>query len=152
MFNISALRAAIVATALAGVAACSADTGLAPGLTQSMDQPGARLDQAAALNILNHYRADQSVSALTAAAELDAQANTLARQYAASGKPPRNVPSGATFLTSAGYTRFADVFSGWRNSNPDARILADPSHRQLGLGVVSDPNSDYGVYWVLLLR
>lgn len=148
----NATRALIAATALLAVAACSTDTSLAPGLTQQMDQPGATLDRAAALTLLNHYRTNEGAAPFVLDAQLSADAQSLAQTYAQSGTPPRTASKEVTFLTSAGYTRFADVFSGWRNSAPDARVLADPSRKSIGLGVSSDANSAYGVHWVLLMR
>ena len=116
-----------------------------------MDQPGARLDRAQALGILNQYRASVGAPVLNADAGLDATAQTLATRYARSGTAPR-LPEGAVGLrVSAGYANFAETFSGWRNSPPDATAIAEQAARRAGIGVAYDPNSTYGVYWVLVL-
>lgn len=125
--------------------------GLAPGLTQAINTPGAQMDRGAALGIVNQYRAVRGVAALSGDAGLDAQAQTLASQYAASGTPPA-LPQGMVAMRlSAGYENFAETFSGWRNSPADANAMASGSARRAGLGVVYSPNSAYGTHWVLLL-
>ena len=52
---------------------------------------------------------------------------------------------------SAGYATFAEVFSGWRAVPADASALATPGVGRAGLGVVYEPASQNGVYWVLVL-
>lgn len=116
-----------------------------------MDQPGATLDRAEALGILNAYRGTTGARALASDAELDAMAQSLASGYAGSGTPPA-LPAGMVAMrVSAGYANFAETFSGWRNSPPDAAAIANPAATRAGLGVAYDANSSYGVYWVLIL-
>jgi uncharacterized protein YkwD len=139
--------------AAAALASCSAGGGaaLSSGLTQRMDQPGASLNRAEALGIVNHFRAASGSSQLTADASLDSTAQSLATAYAQSGAAPKS-PAGAIGMrTSAGYPNFAETFSGWRNSPEDASVLTTGTATKAGLGVAYDPNSTYGVYWVLLL-
>ncbi|WP_052731984.1 CAP domain-containing protein [Devosia geojensis] len=148
----------LAAAALAALlAACSAFSGggapaaLPAGLSARMDQPGASLDKAQALGLVNAYRASVGAGALTADAGLEAQAQQLANQYAASGTSPRTPEGVAAMRSSAGYATFAETFSGWRNSSPDAAALATAGARRAGLAVAANPNSAYGVHWVLLL-
>jgi uncharacterized protein YkwD len=138
---------------MAVLAACSGGGGgaLSGGLTARMDQPGANLNRPEALGILNHYRATAGAAALAGDAALDATAQTLAAGYAQSGTPPKTPPGAVAIRVSAGYANFAETFSGWRNSPPDAQAIADSTARRAGLGVVYDANSTYGVYWVLVL-
>ena len=146
------LRTFVALMGFAVLAACSTGGGgLSPGLSARMDQPGASLNRAEALSIVNHYRATVGAGALRADASLDATAQTLAQQYASSGASPR-LPAGAVKIAvSAGYPNFAETFSGWRNSPADAAILAERSVTRAGVAAVYDANSTYGVYWVLLL-
>jgi uncharacterized protein YkwD len=116
-----------------------------------MDQPGASLNRAQAVGILNHYRATTGVGTLTTDAALDATAQQLAIDYARSGKAPSLPPGVVVMRVSAGYANFAETFSGWRNSPADAQAIADGSARRAGIGVTYNANSTYGVYWVLLL-
>jgi uncharacterized protein YkwD len=116
-----------------------------------MDSPSATLDRGAAIDILNQYRASTGAGPLADDAALDAEAQALAQQYATSGTAPK-LPADATGLrVSAGYSTFAETFSGWRNSPADAAVLANPGARRMGLASFYSANSSYGVYWVLLL-
>lgn len=149
---IIAVAAALGIAALAG---CSGGGGgggaLSGGLTARMDQPGASLNRAEALGILNHYRATTGAAALNGDAALDATAQQLAASYARTGGLPK-VPAGSVAMrVSAGYANFAETFSGWRNSPVDAQAMASPNARRAGLGVHYDAGSTYGIYWVLLL-
>lgn len=145
------MRAVILALCLSALAACSGNTGLAPGLTARMDAPGAQLDRSEAFNILNQFRGSRGVSPLTMDAELNTRAQQLAENYAGSNTRPQKPEGIAALQVSAGYTTFAETFSGWRNVAADAGVLAAPGHSRAGLGVAYSPNSTYGVHWVLLL-
>lgn len=133
------------------LSACTGTAGLTPALTARMDQSGAQLDRAAAIGIINQYRATRGSAPLVADAELNAAAQTLAAQYASAGKTPGKPDNAAVILTSAGYATLADTFSGWRNSGKDADTLADANHTRAGIGVIYSANSNFGVYWVMLL-
>lgn len=144
-------RAAIPLVLLTGLAACSSGAALSPGLAARMDVPGAQLNRTEALGIVNNYRSTNGAGALTEDASLDASAQALAAQYAKTGKQPAK-PAGAIQIRySAGYFTFAETFSGWRNSAADAAALGDRTATKAGVASVYDPNSPYGVYWVLIL-
>lgn len=136
---------------IAALAACSAPSGLAPGLTARMDAPGAQLDRREALKIINQLRVSRGAPALVADAALDQQAQTLAAGYATGGKGPKKPSDVNAMRLSAGYSNFADTFSGWRSTSADASALVDPANNRAGLGVAYNENSTYGVHWVLLL-
>lgn len=149
-----------LAALLAGVtlAACSmggAGTGstaiaLAPGLSARMDQPGAALDRAQAIAMINAYRATAGLPALTPDPALDGTAQALADQYAQTGTPPKT-PQGLTAMKlSAGYATFAETFSGWRNNPADAAGLRAGASKA-GVAMAFNPTSSYGVHWVLVL-
>lgn len=144
--------AAALAGLVATLGACSSGgAALSPGLTDRMDQPGAQLDRAQALGIVNHYRAVAGVRPLAADATLDAAAQQLVAAYAQAGAPPQRAADVVAMRASAGYGNFADTFSGWRNSPSDASALADSTATRAGIAVTYDANSTYGVYWILLL-
>lgn len=155
----TAAHVALFAAAAILLAGCSAFSGgggngaapLPAGLSAQMNQQGAQLDRAAALGLINAYRTTTGAPALSADPALDAQAQTLANTYASTGQAP-SAPGGIRALKlSAGYSSFAETFSGWRNSSQDARALTDAGARRAGLAVSYDPNSAYGTHWVLLL-
>ena len=72
-----------------GGGGASSSIALAPGLSARMDQPGASLDRAQAIGIINAYRATQGIPALTPDAGLDGTAQVLANQYARPVPRPR---------------------------------------------------------------
>lgn len=148
-------RIALAVLCVGGLAACSgAPSGggaLAPGLVAQVASPGAQMDRHAALDIVNQYRATRGVAPLAADAGLEAQAQSVAAQYAGSGNPPARPADAAAMRLSAGYTNFAETFSGWRNSPADANVLAQADARRVGFAAVYDPNSAYGTHWVMLL-
>jgi uncharacterized protein YkwD len=147
------LRLLVAILGFAMLAACSTGGGapLSQGLSQRMDAPGASLNRAEALGIVNSYRGTVGAGSLRADAGLDATAQALAQQYASSGTSPRTPAGSVTIAVSAGYPNFAETFSGWRNSPADAAILSNRSATRAGVAAVYDANSAYGVYWVLLL-
>ena len=151
------LRSAPIAAAVllsVTLAACSpggGGTALSPGLTTPMNQPGAQLNRVEALFLLNDFRRTMGSVDVRGDTLLDSTAQTLATNYAKTGAQPLLPPGTLVMRLSAGYTTFAEVFSGWRNVPADASALADPSARRAGLGVSYDPNSAHGVYWVLVL-
>ena len=149
---ISALsRFAIPVVLTLGLAACSSGGALSPGLAQRMDLPGAQLNRAEALGIVNNYRTTSGAGALTEDATLDATAQALAGEYAKTGKQPAKPAAAIQIRYSAGYFTFAETFSGWRNSPADAPALTDTSATKAGIASVYDANSPYGVYWVIIL-
>ena len=123
---------------------------LAPGLSARMDQPGASLDKAQALAIVNAYRATTGLPALIADPGLDGTAQILANQYAQTGNPPKTPQELTAMKLSAGYATFAETFSGWRNNPADAAGLRANASRA-GVAVAFNGASSYGVYWVLVL-
>ena len=155
IFKPAILPLAIVASGLA-LAACSMGGGggtaiaLAPGLAARMDQPGASLDRAQAIAMINAYRATSGLPALTPDAALDGTAQALATQYAQTGTPPRAPQDLTVMKLSAGYATFAETFSGWRNSPADA-VALKATATKAGVAVAFNPTSTYGVHWVLVL-
>ena len=137
------------------IAACSMGGGsapiaLSPGLSARMDQPGASLDRAQAIAMINAYRATNGLPALTPDAALDGTAQTLANQYAQTGTPPRAPQELTVMKLSAGYATFAETFSGWRNSPADA-VALKATATKAGIAVAFNAASTYGVHWVLVL-
>jgi uncharacterized protein YkwD len=116
-----------------------------------MNRPGAQLNRVEALFLLNDYRRQNGASDVRGDTVLDATAQTLAQNYAKTGAQPLLPPGSTVMRLSAGYATFAEVFSGWRAVPADASALATPSVGRAGLGVVYEPASANGVYWVLVL-
>lgn len=142
---------ALVMLLVPALVACGPTIGLAPGLTARMDAPGAKLDTAAALGLVNQLRHAHKAPALVIDAELATKAAEAAKAYAASAKSPVRPDGAEVILTSAGYVTFAETFSGWRGSTSDTTALSNPQMTRAGLAVVWSGSSEFGSYWVLLL-
>jgi len=143
------LTAAFGVTAL--LAACSASSTLPAGLTARMDQPGASLDRAEAVALINQFRASRNAGPVTLDADLNARAAELASRYANTGTAPARPDDVSGMRLSAGYATFADTFSGWRGVRGDADAIANASASRVGIASAYQANSQYGVHWVLLL-
>lgn len=144
------LTAAVLAGCSMGGGSPSASIALAPGLSARMDQPGASLDRAQALSIVNAYRATNGISPLTPDTGLDGTAQALANQYAQTGTPPKTPEGLRVMKLSAGYATFAETFSGWRNNPADAAGLTSAGSKA-GVAMAFNPTSSYGVHWVLVV-
>ncbi|MDB5539463.1 MAG: SCP-like extracellular protein [Devosia sp.] len=148
-------RFAVVAALAGGLAACSMGGGgggqLSAGLTAPMNAPGAKLNRVEALFLLNDFRRSQGAADVRGDTVLDGTAQSLATNYAKTGAQPILPPGAVVMRLSAGYTTFAEAFSGWRNVPADAAAISDATAKRAGLGVAYDPNSTHGVYWVLVL-
>jgi uncharacterized protein YkwD len=146
-------RLGLVAGLAVALAACSMGGGapLPEGLTTPMNRPGAQLNRVEALFLLNDYRRQNGAADVRGDTVLDATAQTLAQNYAKTGAQPLLPPGATVMRLSAGYPTFAEVFSGWRAVPADASALATVAAGRAGIGVVYEPASQNGVYWVLVL-
>ena len=132
-------------------AGCSTGGALSPGLSQRMDAPGARLNTAEAIGIVNQYRATVGLGPLAEDPTLDATAQTMAAQYAKTGRQSPKPEGTIEIRYSAGYYNFAETFSGWRQSPETSAALSGKTATRAGIASVYDPNSPYGVYWVMIV-
>jgi hypothetical protein len=107
-------RILAAASLIALLAACSMGGGaaLSPGLTTPMNQPGAQLNRVEALFLLNDFRRSQGAADVRGDTLLDSTAQTLATNYSKTGAQPLLPPGALVMRLSAGYTTFAEVFSG----------------------------------------
>jgi uncharacterized protein YkwD len=146
----------LVGTVSAVLVGCSSFGGpaspgaLSSGLSARMDQPNAVLDSQQAIGLINAYRATRNMPPLVADAGLNGTAQALASQYAQTGTAPTKPQALVQMKLSAGYSTFAETFSGWRNNAADAVGLAAPASKA-GVAVAYNPSSSYGIYWVLVL-
>ena len=163
--------AAILGTALLGLtlAGCAENgaTSSRPAFYTNLAQPGARLNEANARDLINGYRTSNNVPQV----QLNSSLNTLARSYAAalatnartnpSVKPDgrlkaRLVSVGYNAVevdesVTAGYHTFAEAFSGWRDSRPHRKVMLMPNATEMGIAAAYAPNTKYKVYWVLIM-
>lgn len=140
-----------IAVSLVALAACSTGGGLAPGLTERMDSNTAQLNTADALGIINHYRATVGVGPLVEDPTLSALASTMARNYAKTGRQQSKPDGTSEIRYSAGYPTFAETFSGWRNSGQQSLVMSSNNVSRVGIAVVYEEHSPYGVYWAVIV-
>ena len=150
LLPLAALAAAMTLAACSMGGGGGASIPLAAGLSARMDQPGASLDRAQAVAMINAYRATNGLAALTPDGGLDGTAQALADQYARTGTPPTTPQGVAGMKLSAGYATFAETFSGWRNNPADAAGMTANASKA-GIAVSFNGSSTYGTYWVLVL-
>ena len=160
-------RALILASALAGLAACTSGelpVGQ-PSFYRNLAQPGAELDAAAAASMLSGYRANNGLPAVTVDPELMRLADQQARAMVARDRLSHE--AGGPFTArlrkagyrsvaaaenvSAGYYTLAEAFSGWRDSRPHNANMLLKGATRMGIAAVYSPNSKYKVFWTLIL-
>jgi uncharacterized protein YkwD len=144
-------RFALPVALMLGLAACGGGQMLSSGLTARMDAPGAQLNRAEALGIVNQYRGTVGAGALVNDPALDAAAQQLAASYAKTGRQSPKPDGTIEVRYSAGYSTFAETFSGWRGAPQNSAALSDKSATRAGIAAVYEANSPYGVYWVMIV-
>ena len=150
MLTTTLARFAVAAILAVTLGACSS-TRLSGGLTERMDSGTAQLNSAEAIGIINHYRSTVGVGALIEDPALSAQAKTIAATYAKTGRQATKPEGTSEIRYSAGYSTFAETFSGWRNSDQKSLVMSGTSVTRAGIAVVYEETSPYGVYWVVIV-
>ena len=148
---LTASRVAAFAVLTLALAGCSTGGALSPGLSARMDVAGARLNTAEAIGIVNQYRGTVGAAPLTEDPALNAAAQTIAAQYAKTGRQAPKPDGTLEIRYSAGYANFAETFSGWRGAPQDSVALSGRNATRAGIASVYDANSPYGVYWVMIV-
>lgn len=147
----TAIASALLMAGCSSIGGGSSSAGaLAPALSARMDQPNATLDSVQAINLINAYRSTRNMPPLTADAGLNGTAQALASQYAQTNNAPTKPQALGQMKLSAGYSSFAETFSGWRNNAADAIGLAAPGTKA-GVAVAFNPASSFGTYWVFVI-
>lgn len=128
-----------------------------PAFYVDLARAGTSLDPGTSTTIINGYRTNLGLGALTWDEGLAAQAREEAGRLAARGELTGTTLAGARMVrglkrsVSGGYHSFADAFSGWRGSPAHDAVLRAPMGRRYGIGVVARPESRHRVYWVVLV-
>jgi uncharacterized protein YkwD len=136
-----------------------------PAMYASLAAAGARLDSAAARDLINGYRrnlglppvalepalmreAERQADAMAAGGDVARGARTDIRaRLAAAGAPVKT----ARESVSAGYFTVSDAFSGWRGSPVHDATLRLPGAARMGIAARHRPGSRHHVYWALVL-
>jgi uncharacterized protein YkwD len=160
----------IALLALLALAACSEGPRVAPDPGQpsfyrSLAAVEARVDTAAARDMISLYRRNNGLSALALDDTLGQAAQAQADAMAAANSLDHNVRGSlamrlsakgvgsvrAAENVSAGYHTLAEAFSGWRQSPPHDRNLLMPQAKRMGIATAYAPGAKYKVYWALIL-
>ena len=156
--------AALIATAAVPLAlvACQTEP-TTPTFYADLGQPGAEVDTAAAVSLINDYRAKEGRPPLV----LDPKLNEIAREQASALAAADSVrlslerertierrleragyPNAkAVENTSAGYRTLAEAFSGWRDSKNHNANMLDAEVNRFGIATAYAPSSKYKVFW-----
>ncbi|MFN0096937.1 MAG: CAP domain-containing protein [Dehalococcoidia bacterium] len=162
---LSGALAAIVFGAM-GLAAFSASPPTAAALTNCTVNSGIELDseEVAFLVLINNYRAQNQLGALTASTNLNRASAWMSNDMGVNarfshtdslGRSPStraqncDYPSGAGENIAAGtnWNTAAAVFEAWRNSSGHNANMLNSSYRMIGIGRVFVSGSPYGWYW-----
>ena len=136
-----------------------------PSFYQSMASHDARLDVAAARDLISIYRRNNGLSAVSLDPTLLAEAQKQADAMAAANSMSHEVRgtlrarldgSGLQHSTaveniSAGYHTLADAISGWRNSPHHNENMLNGKMRRMGIASAYAPGTKYKVFWALVM-
>lgn len=164
----AAARLSILALSLALAACSSSPVGFSlsgePGFYKKLNATAAKVDAAAARDMISIYRANQGLSRLTVdpALQKAAEEQVLAMARAdhmsheingtlMSRLDGRLEHTRAVENISAGYHTMAEAFSGWRDSPSHNKNMLNPDMRRMGIATAYVPESKYKVYWALIL-
>jgi uncharacterized protein YkwD len=159
------------AAAAAGIAVsgCASEaprpTRAAGDLYASLARPGARLDAAAARDMISIYRTNKGLPRLRLDPALQRIAAEQVRAMAAAGGAKRSVRSGLRRLmlqqgvnartavqnVSSGYHTLPEAFAGWRQSKPHNANMLNRNVRRMGIATAYVPGTKYRVHWALVL-
>lgn len=135
-----------------------------PSFYRNLATPGAKVDVAAARDMISLYRANNRLGALALDPQLQqaaqAQADAMARAgQVTHGPGPLQTrlarfgvqPGRAAENVSAGYYTLAEAFSGWRDSRPHNANMLNPNVKRMGIATAFAPGTKYKVYWTLIV-
>ena len=136
-----------------------------PTFYLSMASREARVDTAAARDLISIYRRNNGLSTVALDPLLLAEAQKQADAMAAANSMSHEVRaslqvrldgSGLGHTTaveniSAGYHTLADAISGWRNSRPHNENLLNGKMRRMGIASAFAPGTKYKVFWALVM-
>ncbi|TLG78740.1 CAP domain-containing protein [Methylocystis sp. B8] len=156
--------------AIGALAGCNAaqesaspPVGSEPPMYRSLATAGARVDPAAARDMISLYRRNSGLGALALDDGLQRVAEAQARDMAQSADLAARGELGdrlagagvqtpaAVENVSAGYRTLAEAFSGWRDSAPHNARMLDKRVKRMGIATAYAPGAKYKVYWALVL-
>lgn len=160
------LHRALLVLAIIALTGCTGRSPESLAFTRHYDHPGATLDIASTVEIINQYRISQGKNPLTFNPDLAiiaAQSAGTLSQNASLKTGQRKSGSLNKRLTSAGiahqsaheiiaggYVTFARTFSSWRSVPSQSKILLDDSLTSFAIATHYSGQTSLGIYWVFI--
>ncbi|MDX5594935.1 CAP domain-containing protein [Pseudovibrio sp. SPO723] len=137
-----------------------------PAYYRSLEASDAMIDQQVAAQMISGYREQHGLGPVRVDAKLTSLAEAKAKDLAVSGgsnvsgregealaRRMSQIGEGDTYAvenTSAGYRRWAEAFSGWRDSPKHQAVMLDPDITRIGIATAYAPSSKYKVFWSMI--
>jgi uncharacterized protein YkwD len=155
----------MAALALAGCAQAPTAPPGEPPFYRDLASYDARVDAAAAREMISLYRSNHGLGPVAVDPGLEAAARNQVTAMARADKLSHEVrgnlagrldsagftKNAAVENVSAGYHTLAEAFSGWRQSRPHNENMLNPRMRRMGIATAYAPGSKYKVFWALVM-
>ncbi|KZL29549.1 CAP domain-containing protein [Pseudovibrio sp. Ad37] len=138
-----------------------------PSYYQNLESHSAQIDASVVASMISSYRSQSDLSPVTVDPALmrvaQAQADGMARaedvnaarkgdlKLAVLMKGAGQGDAHAVGNLSAGYRRWAEAFSGWRDSPKHNAVMLDANGTRIGIATAYAPRSKYKVFWSLVV-
>ncbi|WP_054785719.1 CAP domain-containing protein [Pseudovibrio denitrificans] len=138
-----------------------------PSYYQNLESHSAQIDASTVASMISSYRSQKDLPPVTVDPELmqvaQAQADGMARAEDVNATRKgdltlsvlmKNAGQGdvhAANNLSAGYRRWAEAFSGWRDSPKHNAVMLDAEGTRIGIATAYAPGSKYKVFWSLVV-
>jgi uncharacterized protein YkwD len=156
---------AALALMLAGCADLASLPGLGLGPAKHFAAYEAKVDPAAARDMISDYRTIHGLPPVAidpvlervaqdqalAMAKVDTLSHTIAGSLTTRLDGAGLPNTAAIENVSAGYDSLAAAFAGWRRSPPHDANMLDPKMRRMGFASAAAPGSRYRIYWALVM-
>lgn len=160
-------RRALLGLSLAGLlSACSSLGG--PSHVEEIDDVGyVPADPQKGVRLINAYRAQNGIAALTFDPDLQRIAGEYARHLAEAGRMTHELEpyggiekrlkaGGYAYATAGenlgqGYRTLEQVIAGWKKSPPHDRGMKDTDMTRMGIASAANPRKSGDIYWCLIV-
>lgn len=138
-----------------------------PSYYQNLESHSAQIDGNVVASMISSYRAQKDLPPVTIDRSLtriaQAQADGMARAEDVNAARKGNLRLSvlmneagqadvhAVNNLSAGYRRWAEAFSGWRDSPKHNAVMLDAEGTRIGIATAYAPGSKYKVFWSLVV-
>lgn len=165
--SINPLRiSTLLVLAIFTLTGCTGGSPESLAFTRHNDRPGATLDIASTVEIINQYRVSQgktplafnsdlAIIAAQSARTLSQNASLKTGQRKSGNLDKRLTRAGiphqsAHEIIAGGYVTFARTFSSWRSVPSQSKILLDDSLTSFAIATHYSGQTSLGIYWVFI--